>query len=192
MQYKMAEGPNEFLTIDKGNTQPITNSFNLIADSIGLEQIEFESSLIVVSDERSARLALEMALQSRKIKNQAECSRKQIIGPNMDFTKAVNTLAKDLAYKLQQIEDRLIDKISEWREKEKENPFFNLDKIIVEDGSLQTKDVWEYEVYSETALPREYLMIDEKAIEADIKNGIRQINGVKIFKREEISIRVKN
>lgn len=49
--------------------------------------------------------------------------------------------------------------------------------------------VWDFEVVDPAAVPRPYLRVDEAAIRAAIKGGIREVPGVRIFERAEIRVR---
>lgn len=56
-------------------------------------------------------------------------------------------------------------------------------------GAVSAKLVWDFEIEDETKIPREFLMVNEKAIRAAIKAGVRRIPGVRIFQREELAVR---
>jgi len=58
-----------------------------------------------------------------------------------------------------------------------------------ETGSGHVRMVWEVEVIDAALVPRKYLSVDEKAIRADVKAGIREIPGVKIFEKPVMAIR---
>ena len=49
--------------------------------------------------------------------------------------------------------------------------------------------VWKHEVIDASAVPREYLMVDDKAITAAVKAGIRNVAGVRIFEDAEMRVR---
>lgn len=49
--------------------------------------------------------------------------------------------------------------------------------------------VWKHEVVDAAAVPREYLMVDEAAIKAAVKAGIRDVPGVRIFEEAEMRVR---
>lgn len=147
---------------------------------------------IDVTCEDTAKHALSYCLQSRKIKNRIEESRKEIVRPHIDFQKAVMKFSKDLTEKMQAIENSLHNKIHDWIKKEKDNPFTCVDEIIVEDGTLTCKTVWDFEVEDPKSVPKEYLKVDDDAIEDAIKKGIRNIPGVKIFSYETTNLRIKN
>jgi len=49
--------------------------------------------------------------------------------------------------------------------------------------------VWKHEVIDAAAVPREYLMVDDAAIKAAVKAGIRAIPGVRVFEDAEMRVR---
>lgn len=147
---------------------------------------------VPIVDEASAKQALSMSLQARKMKNQVEESRKEIVRPHIDFQKAVMKFAKDLNEKFEDIETTLHIKIAEWMKTQKDNPFTIVDELKVDDGTLTCKTNWVFEVQESTAVPREYLMPDEDKIKRAIANGIRNIPGVRIYSYESTHMRVKN
>jgi hypothetical protein len=56
-------------------------------------------------------------------------------------------------------------------------------------AGLSVRHVWDFEIVDENALPRLYLMPNEKIIKAQIALGVRTIEGVRIFQREEVASR---
>jgi hypothetical protein len=49
--------------------------------------------------------------------------------------------------------------------------------------------VWKHEVIDASAVPRNYLMVDDKALTAAVKAGIRIIPGVRVFEEAEMRVR---
>lgn len=58
------------------------------------------------------------------------------------------------------------------------------------EGSASVVKTWTFEVTDPDSIPREYLAVNEKAIRQAVKDGVRQIPGVRIF--EDSSIRYGN
>lgn len=56
-------------------------------------------------------------------------------------------------------------------------------------GTASTKMVWDFEVMDFSQLPDKYKLVDEKAIRAAIRAGIREIPGVKIEEKPQVSVR---
>ena len=58
-------------------------------------------------------------------------------------------------------------------------------------GSVSAKKVWDFEIIDVDRIPREFMIPNEKAIRAAVKAGVRSISGVRIFQREDLSVRAK-
>lgn len=58
-----------------------------------------------------------------------------------------------------------------------------------ETGSGHLRMDWVHEVVDPMLVPRKYLIVDDKAIRADIKAGIREIPGCRIFEKPIMNIR---
>ncbi len=56
-------------------------------------------------------------------------------------------------------------------------------------GSFTVKKVWTAEVIDESQVPREYLIVDQKKLNAVVKAGVRAIPGVKIYEKSEGAVR---
>lgn len=56
-------------------------------------------------------------------------------------------------------------------------------------ATTTVKKVWQYEVTDPDAVPREYLVIDQKKIAAVVRAGVRSIEGVRIFETEQLAVR---
>lgn len=56
-------------------------------------------------------------------------------------------------------------------------------------GTASVRKRWEFGITDPTAIPREYLVVDEKKLREAIKAGVRSIPGVNIFETSDIAIR---
>jgi hypothetical protein len=157
-----------------------------------IDFMEGAAAAIGIRSEEDAKSAVSMALQSRKIERGLEEARQKIVRPHIDYQKAVNELVKAFKDKLFQIEENLRLKTEKWMLEQSSNPFTSIDGIEVEDGSMKLSETWDFEVMNPDRVPTEFLMIDEKSIKDAVKNGIRNIPGVKIFKFSKSSLRIKN
>lgn len=66
------------------------------------------------------------------------------------------------------------------------------EEVKTQRGDVATttvKKVWKAEIMDETLVPREYLVVDQVAINKAVRDGVRSIPGVKIYQDEQISIR---
>jgi hypothetical protein len=61
--------------------------------------------------------------------------------------------------------------------------------IRTEEGSASQRKEWTFEVVDPQEVPREYLLVDERAIRDAVRRGIRQIPGVNIFEHTKTVFR---
>jgi cupin superfamily acireductone dioxygenase involved in methionine salvage len=85
------------------------------------------------------------------------------------------------ANKIDEVKQEDIDKVIQLREEVKQVESAPAPKGI--------SKVWTFEILSESLVPREYLTIDEKKIKVAISTGVREIAGVKIYQKEQLSLR---
>ena len=64
-----------------------------------------------------------------------------------------------------------------------------VEKINLSTNSASISMVWDFEVTDKSKLPLEYLKVDEVAIRNAIRNGQRDIAGVNIYQKPQISLR---
>ena len=78
-----------------------------------------------------------------------------------------------------------------WQENPTESETEN---IIVEDGTLTKKEVWDYEIYDPSLLPPSLTKPDEKKIKEFLEtyDGVSNVSGLDIFRKTELNLRVKN
>ncbi len=58
-------------------------------------------------------------------------------------------------------------------------------------GTVTSKKTWDFEIVDENKIPRMFLQVNEKAIRAAVKSGVREIAGCRVFQREDLSVRAK-
>lgn len=56
-------------------------------------------------------------------------------------------------------------------------------------GSATRKKVWTFDVVDAASVPREFMAVDEKKIRQAVKNGEREIPGVRIYEKSELAVR---
>jgi len=57
-----------------------------------------------------------------------------------------------------------------------------------ESGALKARKVWKHEIVDEKKVPKKYWIIDETGIRFAVRNGEREIPGVRIYEEEQISV----
>ena len=55
-------------------------------------------------------------------------------------------------------------------------------------GNTQTRKVWTFELTDFGKLPDDYKIVDMPKVRADIRNGVRDISGLRIYQEEKLSI----
>lgn len=163
-----------------------------IKKGINLEPLIEQANTLVINNDQDARQAVSMALQARKLATALDNSRKEITKPQLDFQKAVNKLVKDYEKKLKDIEESLTCRLNDWIKVDDQDALTPIEKIEVEDGSMKRTLSWEFDVEDSKEIPFKYMMPDIKEIEKAIKAGIREIPGIKIYEKQELTLRVKN
>lgn len=172
---------------------PLEQAKLSIRENINIDSLVTKAGTHKIVSEETAKQALSMSLQARKLKKTLEESRMKIVRPHLDFQKAINQLVKDYTGRLEDIEQSLKVSIEHWLEAQSEfdNNFTDL-VVEVEDGKLSSKTIWEYEVVDESKIPREFLKLDDKKVKDFIKKGIREIPGLKITENTQTTMRIKN
>jgi hypothetical protein len=185
---------NKMICKEEAKPTPISieEAVEMITKSVDLAHLIEESHKLAINSLEDAQKAVEMAGQSRKLFNRLETARKGILRPHIDFQAAVNRVVKEAQSELQRIQDNLTQKTGEYlREREKFAQEL-IHRIDTDEGSLHRKKSWSFKISDESKIPREFLAIDQKAVEKAIERGMRKIEGLEIFEIEEISFRVKN
>lgn len=177
---------------------------------------------VVIKDELSSKYANDLALACKKLIDKAEEKRKFIVGPLNDHIKTINNEFKKITAPLMEGVAILKEKLLRWqqeirkvKEAEQEeklavaNDFLGDEapaeiekpKVRVESGMGMSfmRKVWAWKVIDEAKIPRGYLMIDEKKINAMVKAHTKNIHGVvtndlsidgiEIFQKDEVSLR---
>lgn len=99
----------------------VVNPFNLdrVRGALAVFDPEIDAMVekakgVVIQDEASQVLAVEMAGQAKKLNAEIEKARKEFVAKPNEYVKAVNAMAKNFQARLSQIEDGLKRKISEY------------------------------------------------------------------------------
>jgi len=60
--------------------------------------------------------------------------------------------------------------------------------MMLDEGSMQVKRVWDFEVEDYAAIPREFFSFDEKKVRLAIRAGQREIPGIRVFQKEQLAV----
>lgn len=190
----MSQEDYTVLNLEEKKVDPKDEIFLLTNSRFNFDILDLaeQTKDLQVVDESSAKNALSFAMQSRKLGQTLENSRKELVKPHVDYQRSINKIVKDFQAKLEEIEERMQAKLSSWMEEQASNPFTMIDELKVEDGAITQKKSWVFEVTDPTLVPKEFLVVEPKLIAEAVKNGVRNISGVKIFEETKTSMRIKN
>jgi len=63
--------------------------------------------------------------------------------------------------------------------------------VRAQGGTLTVKRVWTFEVQDAAAVPEQYKLVNEVALRAAVKSGVRTIAGVRIYETEQVAVRAE-
>lgn len=184
----------------KDAVAPLAAADKVIRERLGAYQDEVER----LRREEEARLEAER--QEREAKARAERERQE--REAREKREQAEREAREAAAKAKADQDaeaaRLADeakaKADEARTAEQAVaalPTFELPKAVVPEapalrsasGSVATRKRWTHEIVDESRIPRQYMKVDEQAIRQAIRDGAREIPGVKIEQASELAVR---
>jgi len=160
----------------------------------------------LVVDEDTVEKASEMLVFIKTAKKNLEDQRVFLVQPLNDHVKAINAKFKEWVQPLEAADSIVRSKVLIFRSEQKalriaaeavliddEETLSDLPQRIVRSssGSTSVRKVWQYEVTDEAIVPRKYLMLDEGAIGFAVREGERDIPGIRIFQQESLSVRAK-
>lgn len=94
---------------------------------------------------------------------------------------------KQQAEKLKEADSRKEKKEIKKEEFEADISEIKQDSVVKsESGSVRVKKIWSFEIEDKTQIPARYKIVDERLIRKAIKDGIREIPGIKIFQEERL------
>lgn len=97
--------------------------------------------------------------------------------------------AKTQAAEYDEVTQKAIQRTIENKQNKAIEATVSQEKINLSTNSASVSMVWDFEVINKAQLPLEYLKVDEVAIRNAIRNGSREIAGVKIFQKPQLSLR---
>jgi len=206
------------------NIDGARRALRLFEDKVSV--MESEANDLLVKSNDGATRGTEMTGQVKRLANQIDARRKEIISEPDSFVRKVNGFVKPLADRLKALEALLKRKLSDHayqvelqrreierkqaearielqRQVDAEAKAKGVESVVIAPVAMPTRKepvrsdsavssavmVWKHEVVDAAAVPREYLMVDDKAITAAVKAGIRNIEGVRIFEDAEMRVR---
>lgn len=122
-------------------------------------------------------------LQEEKLKLEAEAKKKA------DEERAAAEFERSLGLHDQAVHTETQVAITEQRVQEQIHKDIKSQEKIVEQIKVKgVKTIWKYEIIDEDIIPANYLMVDEVAIGKSVRNGVREIKGVRIYSEEVMAL----
>ena len=108
-----------------------------------------------------------------------------------DAIKEIDHLedAKRYAVEYDEVTQKAIQRTIENKQNKAIEATAFVEKINLSTNSASVSMVWDFEVTDKSKLPLEYLKVDEVAIRNAIRNGERNIAGVNIYQKPQVSLR---
>ena len=180
-----------------------------------------KATALQVTTELESKYANDLAAACKKAIDKVEDRRKFFVKPLNNHIKSINEefkkITEPLTETLNILKGKMLIYCQGVREKEEkdikerteivngllgdETPIPEPIKTQVRSslGMAHTKKVWTWEITDETKIPREFLMIDEKKINAIVRTNTKiikgqsinatVIQGIRVFQKDEIAIR---
>lgn len=172
-----------------------------------VEKTVYLAAKIKVEDQKSAELAIGFAGEARKMKKRIENTKLAITEPYRDFVGEINGLAKNYTERLDKVSEIIEQKLTYWKiEESKKASEVGLSEALENGDALVLamqdttklratnctafeRDAWKYEVADIFQVPIDYLEVNENSVKLAIKNGLRNIPGLRIYKETVTQLR---
>jgi len=186
---------------------------NVIDEKINKEtktvstMVSKSSKLTLVKTDEDVTKATEFLVQVKNKIDEYEEERQGYTKPLNETLRKLNARFKELTEPLKTAARTVNDAILSYREEKEAKRLIEQAKFqkkngntdielsstlpdIVESksGESRVSKHWTFEVVDEKKVPREYLTVNDAKVDEAIKNGVREIAGLKIFQKERLSI----
>jgi len=183
---------------------------DIIAESKQIEKVLKEITDLKVTNDESSQKGAEMLSRLKKAKDALEKKRKEITKPLVDEKRDIDNYFKTFTVPVEEAERKMRNKMqvflsakAEQERKAQEKLAKQAEKngvelveapivpqaVQTEQGSVTTRKVWKFEVVDPSTIPGKYFVLDESLIRADVKAGVREIPGVRIYESDEVVVR---
>ena len=134
------------------------------------------------SGENWVREATGVLVGMSRVKKMLEVARKEAVGPLKEEIKGIEGPIKGVLEKIGEFDSRVRGRVMDEHQ--------GTGKVVVEGaGELTFTQPWTYEVECVEAMPSEYLTVDSGAIRTEIRNGVREIPGIKIYQSRVLNVK---
>ena len=179
----------------------------------GSHSVVQKAESLVIDSNESAEGSAELLKEIKIQLNNAEDTRKSFTQPLNESLRNINEAFKKATEPLTKAESIIKNKILTWRREENEriqreearrqklqmahyskghnvNPLVQMDRVQ-KVGATSTKKVWRWELKSFKDLPDEFKMTNDVAINQAIREGKREIKGLRVYEDEVLAVSTK-
>ena len=164
---------------------------------------------IFVVDIHSAEEAMNFAAEASKMKKNIEEKKLDITGPARKFVSEINAVAKSYTARLEEVYDIILHKITLWKEDVKNTssgdsiyceelgesfeigPVQDVSTVRSSSCTAYERSIWKYEVLDYRQVPIDMLEVCDSSVKLAIRNGERNIPGLRIYRETKTSLRSK-
>lgn len=157
---------------------------------------------MTVSTPVEAVLASSVLVEIARVKKDLEARRKSLVDPINKHVRWINVEAKKISEPLEEADRIIRGKVSSYRQTLRQAEETDRavatqlgaeewlpdvsrpDTVRVDGGKVGSRMRWTFEVVDPNAIPRQYLVLDEKRVRGAIQSGIREILGLNIHEEE--------
>lgn len=193
---------------NKTNTSIIPVAVVQKAESDAALMTQQAESIQVATTEQEEQAYTTLTQIKQTIKT-IEDKRKEIVDPLNASLKATNAMFKKLSEPFVAADRIIRDKVMDFRQLQEEKAQKELERrqkiqeahavkghetheIAVPEVKVSQQTVtakrWTFEVVNVNKVPKEYLVLDSAAVNKAIRNGVREIDGLKIFQVEGLRV----
>lgn len=154
----------------------INKEFKKTSKPLDVINTEVSSKISEYREKEAEKIRIKQEKEAEKqriaFEKEQEAKRKQLEKEREEMTK------KEMKEKAKEIE----------QEEFVSTPTIVQDKEIgMGEATMKTRKTWDFEIEDETKVPRKYMKVDEVAIGKAVRSGgIREIKGVRVFKKESL------
>lgn len=189
----------------------VQNLFNKLKAPLDEAREILEPKLLAFQDAEDRRIAAENAQRERELREKQRAEQARIDAERAQAAVKAKQAADDAMAASQKLSegddadteaeaiaaaDAARKAADELDAKRQERPAFELAEreevkttVQTSSGSATRRKSWVGEVADESAIPREFMKVDQTKINAAIKAGAREIAGVKIYEKSSLAVK---
>lgn len=173
---------------------------SVIKSKLGVSEVQdvvAQCDDFVVDTDEKAIKGVTLAMKARKVSSDITKARRRLTEPALLFQRNLIKVEKEYIGKLKDVEKELITKVEAYQDKRREAleelniVDDSIDNISVDEASSHVVSEWTYTIEDTNEIPIEYMSPNTRAINESIKNGVREIPGLRIYHKQKRRYRRK-